>query len=339
MKVLPNLSAITNKNINIFYGFLFVWVSLWSLPIQVYGQEKDISRILWSANWSHDQSCFVVGGVDGKIRIFSGKTFELIRVINNQKAIQRMSWHPERNLLAVAAVEDGSKLIDIDKDTIIFLQGMNSNGSRAIDWNYNGDMLAFADYEGVITLCNQQGELIRSVTKENTKSNVAIDWHPSKNEFIVLSECVRIYDAEGNLLQKFEHRKEDVLLLCVQWHPSGDFFVIGDYGDVNDKLQPLLQFWKSDGNFLSTQNISKSEYRNMSWSKRGNKLATASDALRIWNKKGKLIAEGKSPDNLWGVDWSPDGKYIVTSSFEGHIKIWDKNARLIKDIIHSEANE
>jgi hypothetical protein len=31
-----------------------------------------------------------------------------------------MSWHPERNLLAVAAVEDGSKLIDIDKDTIIF---------------------------------------------------------------------------------------------------------------------------------------------------------------------------------------------------------------------------
>jgi WD40 repeat protein len=42
--------------------------------------------------------------------------------------------------------------------------------------------------------------------------------------------------------------------------------------------------------------------------------ATASDALRIWDSDGNLIAEGLSDDNLWGVDWSPDGKHIITSS-------------------------
>ena len=63
------------------------------------------------------------------------------------------------------------------------------------------------------------------------------------------------------------------------------------------------------------------------WNKKGTKLATASDALRIWNKKGKLVAQSKSTDDyLWGIDWSPDGKYIVTTSRKGVITIWDKKA-------------
>ena len=300
--------------------------------IRVFGQQNDNSKILWAANWSHDDKYIAAGGVDKKIRIFSGKTFELLNEIENNTEIQRMSWHPYLNLLAVAATDDGSTIIDIERDSIITLKGAGANGSRAIAWNYKGDLLANADYEGEITIWNQQGDLIRTIKKENTKGNVAMDWHPTKNEFIVLSEAVRIYDDKGKLLNKFEHRKEDVLMLCVQWHTSGDFFVIGDYGDYDKGYKPLLQYWKSDGTLQKEINISKSEYRNLSWTRKGDRLATASDALRIWTKKGKLVAEGLSVDNLWGVDWSSDGKWIVTSSFEGHIKIWDRRAKLIKEI-------
>ena len=294
------------------------------------GQQNDISKILWTANWSHDNKYIAVGGVDKKIRIFSGKSFELLKVLENNTEIQRMSWHPYLNLLAVAAIGDGSKLIDIEKDSIIHMK--TANGTRAMAWNHKGDLLANADYEGEITIWNQHGELIRTIKKENTISNVAIDWHPSKNEFIALSESVRIYNAEGKLLNKFEHRKENVLMLCVKWHKSGDFFVLGDYGDKDNGYKPLLQYWKSNGTLMKEINISKSEYRNVTWSKRGDKLATASDVLRIWTKNGDLIAEGISADNLWGVDWSSDGKFVVTSSFDGHIKIWDSNAKLIQEI-------
>ena len=62
-------------------------------------------------------------------------------------------------------------------------------------------------------------------------------------------------------------------------------------------------------------------------------MATASEALRIWTKEGKLVVESKSTDDyLWGIDWSPDGKFIVTSSKNGHIVIWDNEANKIRKL-------
>jgi WD40 repeat protein len=296
-------------------------------------QDQDISKILWTANWSYDNKYIAVGGNDKKIRIYDGETFELKKVYNNHTGIQRMSWHPHSNLLAVAANDDGSKIIDIEKDSIIQFKGDKGYGSRSIAWNYSGDLLANADYEGEITIWTKHGELIRAIKKENTISNVAIDWHPTKNRFIVLSELIRIYDSEGNLLSKFRHRKEQVLMLCVKWHKTGKYFVLGDYGDHDFNYKPLLQFWKADGTLVKESDVSKKEYRNMSWTQDGKKLATASDALRVWNNDGNLIAEGLSEDKLWGVDWSPDGKFIVTSSHNGHIRVWDSNANFIKELI------
>jgi WD40 repeat protein len=243
-----------------------------------------------------------------------------------------MSWHPHSNLLAVAAVDDGSRIIDVDKDLIIQFKGNKGYGSRAIAWNYKGDLLANADHEGEITIWTPHGELIRTIKKDNTISNVAIDWHPTRNVFIVLSELIRIYDAQGNLLKQFKHRREDVLMLCIKWHKSGKYFVIGDYGDHDQNYKPLLQFWKSTATLIRDFDISKAPYRNISWTKDGKKLATASDVLRIWTKEGKLIAEGPLEDRLWGVDWSINGKFIVTSSHNGHIKIWDNKANFIKEL-------
>src|SRR5690606_28288296 len=137
---------------------------------------------------------------------YDGQTFELRGVYENHTGIQRMSWHPNSNLLAVAANKDGSKIIDLERDSIIYFEGDKKYGSRSIAWNYTGDLVANADYEGEITIWTEYGKLIRTIKKENTISNIAIDWHPKKNEFIVLSELIRIYDLEGNLLSKFKHR-------------------------------------------------------------------------------------------------------------------------------------
>lgn len=297
-------------------------------------QDSDNSKILWSANWSTDGKYIAVGGVDKKIRLYNGKSFALIKVIDTDTEIQRMSWHPFANILAVAAVGNGSKIIDLDKQTEYKLEGDKGYGSRAIAWNYTGELLAVADYEGEITIRTPEGKLIRTITKSNTKGNVAIDWHPAKDEFIVLSEAVRIYDAEGVLLSEFKHRKQDVLLLCVKWHTNGGYFVLGDYGDNEQGYSPVLQYRMSDGTLIRELRFGTAEYRNISWSRNGKLLASASDKLRIWDRDGKLIAEGPPEDKLWGVDWSADGKFIITSSHEGHIKIWDAKAKFVRELTY-----
>ena len=72
---------------------------------------------------------------------------------------------------------------------------------------------------------------------------------------------IRIFDIDGNLLKSIKHRPEEVLLLSIAWHKSGDFFVTGDYGDDQDKS--LLQYWDEQGKLLKSIDISKGEYRNL----------------------------------------------------------------------------
>lgn len=285
--------------------------------------------ILWTANWSADGQFIAVGGADNILRIYDGKTFELIKRDTLEGSLQRLRWHPKDNILAVGGMENTSRIIDFDKDKTIILEGVEELSNRAIAWNRNGELLAIADYEKKISIWNKDGKLQKVIRNKAQKSYVAIDWHPLKDEIIALSDSVKVFDIQGNVLAKFDNRKEDVLMLCVKWHPSGKFFVIGDYGDYDVPYKPLLQFWNADYTPQKSIDISKGEFRNVSWSADGSKLATASDALRIWSKDGELLHEGKSPDFLWGIDWSPNGKYIVTSSMTGLIKIWNDKAKVI----------
>ena len=77
-----------------------------------------------------------------------------------------------------------------------------------------------------------------------------------------------------------------------------------------------------------TNAISKGEYRNIRWNKKGTKLATASDALRIWENKGNLLAEGISEDYLWGLSWHKKGHRIVTASKKQEVVLWDSKGKM-----------
>ena len=65
----------------------------------------------------------------------------------------------------------------------------------------------------------------------------------------------------------------------------------------------------------------------MVWNAKSDRLATASDALRIWDKTGKLLYEGASNDYLWGIAWNPKGTRIVTSSIEQAITLWNSKGK------------
>ncbi|MFT6809664.1 MAG: WD40 repeat protein [Saprospiraceae bacterium] len=123
--------------------------------------------------------------------------------------------------------------------------------------------------------------------------------------------------------------------LCTEWHPSGEFFVTGDYGefDAEGVENVKLQFRNADGKKIHEIASGTKEYRNIRWSPDATQLASASEALRIWSPEGYLISESEpSDDLLWGVDWSPDGKLIITSSRQGNIVLWDNKANKIQEM-------
>ena len=124
-----------------------------------------------------------------------------------------------------------------------------------------------------------------------------------------------------------------MFLLCVEWHKSGDYFAVGDYGEFEDAENKLIQFWNIAGEKLLETKGSVAEYRNIRWSPDGKWQASANDALRIWDEDGKLINQSESSDDyLWGIDWNSDGSKIITTSSQGVITLWDKEVNLIRQL-------
>ena len=113
---------------------------------------------------------------------------------------------------------------------------------------------------------------------------------------------------------------------------GGLFFATGDYGEKENKIESLLQFWNINGTLMKSLHGSNAEYRNIRWNRSGNRLATASDALRLWSEDGKVIYSGDSKNLLWGIDWDNSNRTIITTSNNGSVKLWTDKAMLLKDI-------
>ena len=299
---------------------------------QAFAQQTAEKQILWSSDWSPNGKFIAIAGNLDTLKIYHAKDVKPYRSFPIKSTITRVKWHPSKNLIAVATQNSGDKscILNLDTNEKIELNGISPEGARGMGWNHTGEFLALGDNDGQIWIYDLKGVLIRKFKHENTRSITALDWYPAKNVLLAVSEDIMLFDIEGNLLKFIKHRPEQVLMLCVAWHKSGTFFVTGDYG--HDQTRSLLQYWDEAGKLLKSIDVSKGEYRNLSWNARGNRLATASDALRIWDTKGKLISEGESKDYLWGVSWNKKGNRIITSSLEQRIVLWNKKAEKLLSI-------
>jgi WD40 repeat protein len=297
--------------------------------------QNDNDFILWTADWNAKGSYLAVGGSHGQLKIYKGRKLKLERSIPINGTITRLHWHPQKDILAIATQsgEHPVQVLDLKTNILKQFKQYISASARGLEWSSDGRCLGVADGEGIITIFNEKGEIVNSISKENTKTYTALAWHPKEYEILVVSEYIRHFDIKGKELQKIRHRPEDVLLLSTAWHPSGEFFVSADYGTYgNTRVYPLLNFWTPNGELIKSLNGSIAEYRNIAWSPNRKVLATASDGLRLWNKEGELLKTLPTEALLWGLDWHPRGKRIVTKDENGLVQIWNKKGKMIKSI-------
>jgi WD40 repeat protein len=301
------------------------------ITLDVCSQENET---LWTAAWSHDDRYIAIGGDQGSLKLFDGETFELIKTYPvGDVILSRVKWHPTEHKLAVITQSDTfkAKILDLGEDRWIELEGLQ-NSLRGLDWNHDGELLALSEFEGEISVYSGDGKRV-SRFMADPKSVTGIDWHPSKNILTAVGSRIGIYNHMGDTIRLINPGKEEVLLLCVEWHPSGEFFATGDYGDFEAADNKLIQFWNADGEKLMETKGSDVEYRNIRWSPDGKWLASANDALRIWDVEGNLVLQSNASDDyLWGVDWNADGTRIITTSSRGVVALWDKEAKLLRQL-------
>jgi WD40 repeat protein len=303
------------------------------------GQDTTEKTLLWTASFSHNGRYLAVGGDHQLLEIT-----DLVEQVNLSQITGMTAcaaWHPTKSILATVGWEgesDGHNHLfnfEPSDDSLNLEEAMEKietplpipGGARHIAWNHDGSLLASANNDGSVSIMNEDAELLRTITWPNAKSNTSIDWLSGKNYFMVLSDSMRMYDTAGTRIWERAHRDQQPgfsLLLSIAWHPSGRYFALGDYGNEEKGVKPLLQFWSTEGELTRTIEGHEAEIRNMVWSPDGSKLATASDALRIFSDNGELLHTGESEHKLWGIDWHADS--IVTSSEAGEVIFWNEHA-------------
>lgn len=293
----------------------------------------------WFADWHPNEDKMVVGGSnDTFFKLFSTTDYKELKSYPYKGTITKTKWHPTKNKLAIS-VQDGkskSMIINLDNDESIGLDTITNDGARAIGWNRSGDLLAVGDYEGFLTIFDEKGKVLKR-KQTNQKGIIGLDWHPDENLIVAVGETITFYNYELDSLRSLDHvdyRSEEinVLILCVAWHPDGEFFVTGDYGDFQNNYPPLLQYWTYDGERIKAIEESKAEIRNMAWSSDGDLLATASEKIRLWNTKGDLVAEQTTENLLWGIDWNEDATTLVATDEKRKIIFWDRNLEKLKEL-------
>lgn len=301
---------------------------------------QDVNQTIWSADWSPGDQYIAVGGVDSIVRILDPNTLRIKFSIKMNSWIHVVKWHPDGNILAIATLENYVQLLNIATGKILQLEG--TGGSRAIGWNYSGDILAVGDLDGNMKIFSKDGQVLKTIENnyppdQGGTSFLALDWHPSQNIFVTSNFKIRIFDASGKELKTMDHNNPAAIVLCAAWNPKGKYFVIGDYGHnwEGENVPSLLNFWNDKGELMKTIWGSKDEYRNISWNRSGSQLASASDVLRIWSSQGRLLfaSPAKQNQKLWGIDWNDGADKIVTTSNKGEVSIWTNHAKLLKTVI------
>ena len=261
----------------------------------------EFSKVLWTVDWSSNDKYIAIGGNSNELKILSGIDFKEIKTYPIDNTITKLKWHPNNNLLAISTqFSKPSLILDIKTEKLIKLDSV-AEGARGLGWNFNGKYLAVGDYEGQLIIYSVEGEFLKKI-KIDPKVITGLSWHPSKNIITTVGTRIGIYNLDTDSLKMINPREEEVLMLCVEWHPSGSFFVTGDYGDYDYNYPALLQYWDSSGKKIREIKASKAEYRNLRWSSNGTHLATASEKVRIWSKEGeeKLISKKKSQKVYYG---------------------------------------
>lgn len=293
----------------------------------------EFDKVLWAAAWSPDGTSIAVGGGNDQLRILSPEDLSIQNTFSKLNTITKIKWHPNGKLIAITRQgtddrnpdDNKAQIIDIENGTTIDLDIIHARG---LEWTKNGKMLAVGDGEGVLRLYSKEGILIKTIQTEQ-KSIIDLSWHPSNKKIVTIGSHIEIIDVSNEQSTKIIPREIEILMLCVEWHPSGAFSVTGDYGDFILDYPPLLIFWDYEGKKLKTIQKSKAEYRNLSWSTNGKYLATASDKIRLWSEKGALLRERNTGSLLWGIDFNRNGEKIVVSSEDGKVIVLDEGLNIL----------
>lgn len=339
VKISPDGKYIASGEIYLAYGKaeIKIWEMIgWKL-IRTLRTYSDVLALAFSPNGNYLAS----GGWGNNLEIWNFRTGELIRRIAVQTAIiSSVDFSQDGKLLALA----GGEVIEVYKTTNwnkVKNLGLRNNGIKIIQFSHNGKYLASGGIDKTVRIWKvKTGKLLLEL-KGHKKGVISVNFSP--DDIYLASgddwEIINIWQVRnGKLVRTIKGLK---WLWSLDWSPNDKYLASGseniDLWDAGSgkHIKTLGESYCSwvnaidyspDGKYLALGGLSHvKDYKDI-------ELENGIYILDINN--AKLIKTLKGHQGIVNsLNYSHNGKYLVSGSGDKTIKIWDINTgKVIKSI-------
>ncbi|MEZ4683966.1 MAG: WD40 repeat domain-containing protein, partial [Caldilineaceae bacterium] len=229
----------------------------------------------------------------------------------HRSTILRIAWSPDGTKLATASADTTVHLYDAQ--TGERLRQLTGNSGVVIDvaWSPDGRQVASAAYDYNVFLWDWQDDTEQQFASSYLNS---IAWHPDGTYIVGGASDRRVLLWDVATGQRYEWTGHDAAVSPIAWQPEGKWLASGGQDG-----QIIL--WDTTSDDWLTGHIWKQgldlgeQIWDLAWY--GNLLAAAgvNGSVKVWDvMTGINVANyGGHIGAVRAVDWSADGRYIVTA--------------------------
>ena len=190
--------------------------------------------------------------------------------------------------------------------------------ARVVRYSHDGSLIASGGAwpESRVNIWNAEtGDLLRRIFHQDQGIN-DISFSPDDSRIVVGSgDSAVIFDvATGAPLATMQHEGVTVVT-AVEYSPDGQWIATANSAGK-------VRIWTSSGTLVNTVSHLAND---LDFSPDGSRLVSGGGTTFIvWNSPSLTQVNGQNnwPDNIYSIDWSPDGQTIVTGDSSGKVELW-----------------
>lgn len=271
-----------------------------------------------SIDWSPDGKRLVSASSDRTVRVWNIVPQHSPSILQHIDGwVWDVAWNPSGSSIATASDDGIIRIIDINNFTTKGLFGHQGHVT-SIQWSPDGQQLASSSRDKTVRIWNIDKEKPIYVLDAGSEA-MDVAWNPD-GKFIASSALDGMSDNEHIKLWNTKTGEnvgnlDGVLSTSIAWSPDGKILASGNVtaqSGIKSALKMLLLSVAKKKNPANLADKLSLSLWDLNYIK--------PDKLELHNK---MNLNGHDELPIWGLAWSPDGKFLASASDDKTAKVWN----------------